>query len=201
MLASAAGAFAAYAWMKFRFGAPDVSWLCNGMLAGMVAITAPCAFVTAPSAVLIGAIAGVLVCAAVFIVPPMDKSAMIADEAGHDTRLVAGRWMDAHIPAGSRIVVVEHSSYLPAAKGWDSTWHVEHRRKNYNPGAKGKPVPYFVISSFGYDRYLDSPNDVPKRTAYYRTVMKYHLVKSFEPKWLSYGKHSPEIKIYRPTAP
>jgi hypothetical protein len=31
--------------------------------------------------------------------------------------------------------------------------------------------------------------------------MKYHLVKSFEPKWLSYGKHSPEIKIYRPTAP
>jgi Amt family ammonium transporter len=61
MLASASGAFAAYAWMKFRFGAPDVSWLCNGMLAGMVSITAPCAFVTAPVAILIGAVAGVLV--------------------------------------------------------------------------------------------------------------------------------------------
>jgi Amt family ammonium transporter len=35
--------------------------LCNGMLAGLVAITAPCAFVTAPSAVLIGLVAGVLV--------------------------------------------------------------------------------------------------------------------------------------------
>src|SRR4029079_3428398 len=46
---------------KFRFGAPDVSWLCNGMLAGLVAITAPCAFVTAPVAILIGAVAGVLV--------------------------------------------------------------------------------------------------------------------------------------------
>ena len=61
MLASAGGAFAAYLWMKLRFGTPDVSWLCNGMLAGMVAITAPCAFVTAPVAILIGVVAGVLV--------------------------------------------------------------------------------------------------------------------------------------------
>jgi Amt family ammonium transporter len=61
MLASASGAFGAYLWMKFRFGVPDVSMLCNGMLAGMVAITAPCAFVAAPIAILIGAVAGVLV--------------------------------------------------------------------------------------------------------------------------------------------
>src|SRR5213078_4869079 len=57
MLASAAGAFAAYLYLKVKFGAPDVSMLCNGMLAGMVAITAPCAFVTAPAAILIGAVA------------------------------------------------------------------------------------------------------------------------------------------------
>jgi len=61
MLASAAGAFLGFAWSSTRFGKPDVSWLCNGMLAGLVAITAPCAFVSAPVAVLIGAIAGVLV--------------------------------------------------------------------------------------------------------------------------------------------
>ena len=40
----------------------------NGLLAGLVAITAPCAFVTAPAAVLIGSIAGVLVVwAALFV--------------------------------------------------------------------------------------------------------------------------------------
>jgi ammonium transporter, Amt family len=61
MLASAAGPVAAYLYTKFQFGAPDVSMMCNGMLAGLVAITAPCAFVTAPSAILIGAVAGVLV--------------------------------------------------------------------------------------------------------------------------------------------
>ena len=61
MLASASGAFGAYLYMMFRFGTPDVSMLCNGMLAGMVAITAPCAFVTAPIAIFIGLVAGVLV--------------------------------------------------------------------------------------------------------------------------------------------
>ena len=48
-------------YMKLRFGKPDPSMLCNGMLAGLVAITAPCAFVTAPVAIFIGAVAGVLV--------------------------------------------------------------------------------------------------------------------------------------------
>jgi Amt family ammonium transporter len=61
MLASASGAFGAYLYLKLKFGAPDVSMLCNGMLAGMVAITAPCAFVTAPAAIFIGGVAGVLV--------------------------------------------------------------------------------------------------------------------------------------------
>jgi Amt family ammonium transporter len=61
MLASAAGAFLAMIVMWLKFGKPDPSMCANGMLAGLVAITAPCAFVTAPSAVLIGAIAGVLV--------------------------------------------------------------------------------------------------------------------------------------------
>jgi ammonium transporter, Amt family len=61
MLASASGAFTAYLWTKTRFGAPDVSMLCNGMLGGLVAITAPCAFVSAPTAIFIGAVAGVLV--------------------------------------------------------------------------------------------------------------------------------------------
>jgi Amt family ammonium transporter len=61
MLSSATGAFGAYLYMKLRFDTPDVSMLCNGMLAGLVAITAPCAFVTAPAAMFIGLVAGVLV--------------------------------------------------------------------------------------------------------------------------------------------
>jgi len=54
--------------MWLRYGTPDPSMIANGALAGLVAITAPCAFVTAPSAVLIGSVAGVLVCWSVFFI-------------------------------------------------------------------------------------------------------------------------------------
>ncbi|HUL02975.1 MAG TPA: ammonium transporter [Gemmatimonadales bacterium] len=68
MLAGAAGSITAMLYMWMNYGKPDPSMLANGALAGLVAITAPCAFVTAPSAVLIGGVAGVLVCWAVFFV-------------------------------------------------------------------------------------------------------------------------------------
>ena len=64
-LAAVAGAATAMMFWYFKFGKPDISMACNGMLAGLVAITAPCAFVGPNAAVLIGIIAGVLVCAGV----------------------------------------------------------------------------------------------------------------------------------------
>src|SRR6266550_3802119 len=54
MLAGAAGGLTAMVYVWLKWGKPDPSMLANGTLAGLVAITAPCAFVTAPSAVLIG---------------------------------------------------------------------------------------------------------------------------------------------------
>jgi len=68
MLASASGALIASLYMWFRFGKPDPSMCANGMLAGLVAITAPCAFVNSVSAFVIGAVAGLLVCWSVFFV-------------------------------------------------------------------------------------------------------------------------------------
>ena len=68
MLAGAAGAVSSWLYMWMRHGKPDISMSANGLLAGLVAITAPCAFVTAPVAVLIGAIAGVLCCLSVFFI-------------------------------------------------------------------------------------------------------------------------------------
>src|SRR6185436_10022158 len=68
MLAGTGGAVAAMVYMMVRFGKPDPSMMANGLLAGLVAITAPCAFVTAPVSMLIGVISGVLVCWAVSFV-------------------------------------------------------------------------------------------------------------------------------------
>ena len=67
MLASATGALAATLWMWWvRTKKPDPSMMCNGMLAGLVAITCPCAFVSAGGACWIGIIAGILVVESVF---------------------------------------------------------------------------------------------------------------------------------------
>ncbi len=67
MLAGSTGALAATLWMWwFRTKKPDSSMMCNGMLAGLVAITAPCAFVSAGGASIIGIIAGILVVESVF---------------------------------------------------------------------------------------------------------------------------------------
>src|SRR5512136_1102406 len=79
MLASASGAFAAYLFTSFKFGKPDPSWLANGMLAGLVAITAPCAFVDSWAALLIGAVSGVLVVVAALFV---DGKLKIDDPVG-----------------------------------------------------------------------------------------------------------------------
>jgi Amt family ammonium transporter len=65
MLASAAGMMSAMFYMWTMYGKPDASMTGNGFLAGLVAITAPCAFVNPVSAVIIGLIAGVLACVAV----------------------------------------------------------------------------------------------------------------------------------------
>src|SRR6185295_4593414 len=80
MLASATGALAATMWIwKVRGNKPDTSMMCNGMLAGLVAITAPCAFVGSGSACLIGLVAGILVVECVFFV---ERKLKIDDPVG-----------------------------------------------------------------------------------------------------------------------
>ncbi|MGA3068381.1 MAG: ammonium transporter [Tepidisphaeraceae bacterium] len=61
MLASGAATVTACLYMWKMYGKPDPSMMCNGMLGGLVAITAPCAFISPISAFIIGVVAGVIV--------------------------------------------------------------------------------------------------------------------------------------------
>jgi Amt family ammonium transporter len=62
MIASCGGALASTLWIWFvRGNKPDVSMMCNGLLAGLVAITAPCAFVSPLGGLIIGLLSGVIV--------------------------------------------------------------------------------------------------------------------------------------------
>lgn len=79
MLATAAGALSSVLYMWAVYGKPDPTMGCNGLLAGAVAITAPCAFVNPVGSVIIGAIAGVLVIWSVLFV---EKTLKLDDPVG-----------------------------------------------------------------------------------------------------------------------
>jgi len=66
MLAGVAGCASCMFYLMIRGMKPDPSMMCNGMLAGLVAVTAPCAFIDSWAAAVIGLIAGILVVESVF---------------------------------------------------------------------------------------------------------------------------------------
>ncbi len=91
LLAGAAGGISAmyYMWMVGPTKKPDPGMSVNGVLAGLVAITAPCAFVDTWAAVVIGLVAGVLVCLATFALEKM----RIDDPVGAaPVHMVNGLW-------------------------------------------------------------------------------------------------------------
>lgn len=89
-LAAAAGSIAAMITVWVQFGKPDTSMSLNGALAGLVAITAPCANVSPLSSVIIGSIAGVVVVASVEFI---DKVLHIDDPVGAiSVHGVCGAW-------------------------------------------------------------------------------------------------------------
>ena len=79
MLAGCTGSFGAILYMWMRYGKPDASMAGNGLLAGLVAITAPSGFVSTIGAAIIGLVAGVLVAVSVEF---FDRVARVDDCVG-----------------------------------------------------------------------------------------------------------------------
>ncbi len=88
-LAAATGGIAATITAWLLLGKPDLSMIINGILAGLVAITAPCAWVTLPYAAAIGIIGGILV---VFSVSFFDKLKFDDPVGATSVHLVCGIW-------------------------------------------------------------------------------------------------------------
>ncbi|NJN86419.1 MAG: ammonium transporter [Leptolyngbyaceae cyanobacterium SL_7_1] len=88
-IAAAFGGIAAAIVAWSMLGKPDLSMIINGVLAGLVAVTAPCAFVSVPAAAIIGAIGGVLV---VFAVGFFDRLNVDDPVGAISVHLVNGIW-------------------------------------------------------------------------------------------------------------
>ncbi len=88
-IAAAFGGVAATITAWVLLGKPDLSMTINGILAGLVAITAPCAWVSAGSSAIIGLIGGILV---VFAVGFFDKIRIDDPVGAVSVHLVNGIW-------------------------------------------------------------------------------------------------------------
>jgi Amt family ammonium transporter len=89
-MAGATGGIAATLISWWRFGKPELTMILNGVLAGLVSITASSAFVTVRSAFWIGLIAGILVFFSVLFI---DANLKIDDPVGAiSVHLVNGIW-------------------------------------------------------------------------------------------------------------
>lgn len=89
LLAAAAGGLAAMAVLIAKSMKPEPSMLCGGILAGLAAISAPCAFVDSWAALVIGSIAGVLV---VFSVIFWERRGVDDPAGAISTHGVCGIW-------------------------------------------------------------------------------------------------------------
>ena len=90
LLAGSAGMVSSMLFVWKLWGKPDPSMAVNGSLAGLVAITAPCAFVAPWAAVLIGGIAGMLVVVSVITI---ERKFKIDDPVGASSvHGVTGLW-------------------------------------------------------------------------------------------------------------
>jgi len=88
-LAAAAGTITATITAWIAMGKPDLSMILNGALAGLVAVTASCAWVTPGASIIIGGIAGILV---VLFVPAFDRWGIDDPVGACSVHLVNGVW-------------------------------------------------------------------------------------------------------------
>ncbi|WP_199617090.1 ammonium transporter [Paenibacillus alkalitolerans] len=68
MLGAAAGGTSSLLFTMFRFGKSDPSMVMNGVLSGLVAVTAGCAYINQGQSIIIGLIAGIIVIGATLLV-------------------------------------------------------------------------------------------------------------------------------------
>ena len=89
-ISSATGALTSLFYEWQRHHRPDIAMTCNGLLGGLVAITAPCAFVAPSAAALVGVVAGLLV---PWTVSLLERRGRIDDPVGAITvHGVCGAW-------------------------------------------------------------------------------------------------------------
>jgi len=110
----------ATAWILLK--KPDIGMTLNGCLAGLVAVTAPCAYITPMAAAIIGAIAGVLV---VFAVMFFDKMKIDDPVGATSVHLVNGVFGTLCVGLFAKREIVADRLGKPVSEAWGGLFYGE----------------------------------------------------------------------------
>ncbi|MDC7221146.1 MAG: ammonium transporter [Spirochaetales bacterium] len=116
-LAAAAGGILAMITAWINTGKPDLSMALNGALAGLVAVTAPCAFISPGAAIIIGSVGGVLV---VLVTLQLDKMKIDDPVGAFPVHGVNGIWGTLSIGLFGQEALGLSSDGLLLGGGWSS---------------------------------------------------------------------------------
>ncbi|RMG43049.1 MAG: phospholipid carrier-dependent glycosyltransferase [Candidatus Dadabacteria bacterium] len=141
-----------------------------------------------------------LIISVMIVFSPCFRSLELASEIRADTRLKMKRFMQMHIPRGSKILV-DWEVYSPDLSG--EYKHVKYlERKNIFNSLTEKRLresgyDYLILSSLFYDRYFSQPGQNAAIREIIREVFrKFPVVVEFRPRFGTYGFHNPVLTLF-----
>lgn len=142
----------------------------------------------------------VLCLACLALAGPLWRSVRLAQDVKYDTRLIAARWIEENLPAGSKILLdwQPYGPHLPADKFDVSIITRKRLASDFSPRAlKQSGADYLVLSTLFYQRYFTQPRaNKLFRDRFTAVFNQLPIVKEFTPRFDSYGFHTPILTIF-----
>jgi hypothetical protein len=99
-----------------------------------------------------------------------------------DSRLVARRWIEAHVPAGSTVdLITNNPGYAPEMPPGRTLRVVPTLGREMAPAARfteaatrypAEAAPWLVLTASYYERFLEHPEQMRERTAFFRDLLE-----------------------------
>jgi 4-amino-4-deoxy-L-arabinose transferase-like glycosyltransferase len=126
-----------------------------------------------------------------------------------DSRLLAERWMDAHVPRGATVdLITNHEGYAPRVPEGREGRLVRTLSREMAPPERfeeaarrypSEAAPWLVLTGAFYERFLDHPDQRPERARFFRDVLEGRAGFDVAARFRQEGWLRPEAEFLDPT--